>query len=78
MISGLTLGFLTQRVGLMSVNHGWLEVPMSMQRNGVPDAFRFVIARLPAYLTMRNAGIDDTHAAHRRTGWVGPVSPLAI
>ena len=41
---GLTLGFLLWQVGFMSIGGEWFGMWQSQQWNGVPSAFRFVIA----------------------------------
>jgi predicted small integral membrane protein len=43
-ILGLTLGFLLWQVGFMSVGGEWFGMWQSQQWNGVPSAFRFVMA----------------------------------
>ena len=41
---GLTLGFLLWQVGFMSIGGEWFGMWQSQQWNGVPSAFRFVMA----------------------------------
>src|SRR5204863_3614277 len=43
-ILGLTLGFLLWQVGFMSIGGEWFGMWQSQQWNGVPSAFRFVLA----------------------------------
>jgi len=42
-VLGLTLGFLLWQVGFMSVGGEWFGMWQSMEWNGVPSAFRFVM-----------------------------------
>jgi predicted small integral membrane protein len=43
-ILGLTLGFLLWQVGFMSIGGEWFGMWQSQPWNGVPSAFRFVLA----------------------------------
>jgi predicted small integral membrane protein len=43
-IVGLTLGFLLWQVGFMSIGGEWFGMWQSQQWDGVPSAFRFVLA----------------------------------
>jgi predicted small integral membrane protein len=43
-VAGLTLGFLLWQVGFMSIGGEWFGMWMSREWNGVPSAFRFLMA----------------------------------
>jgi len=45
-IAGLTLGFLLWQVGFMSIGGEWFGMWQSQQWDGVPSAFRFLVATI--------------------------------
>jgi predicted small integral membrane protein len=60
-IVGLTLGFLLWQVGFMSIGGEWFGMWQSMDWNGVPSAFRFVmvIAAVLIFVALPDQEIDS-------------------
>jgi len=77
-IAGLSPGFIARRNGFMPVSHGWIAMRVSKQRYGVPDAFRFFVPVLFAYLAIRHDGIGDARPHTDAPVAPGRPAPLAI
>src|SRR5215216_5022852 len=59
-VVGLTLGFLLWQVGFMSIGGEWFGMWQSMDWNGVPSAFRFVmvIAAVLIFVALPDDDLD--------------------
>ena len=63
--TGLTLGFLVWQVGFMSIGGEWFGMWQSQQWNGVPSAFRFLMATIAVliFVAMPDQELDGRRSA---------------
>jgi predicted small integral membrane protein len=63
-VIGLTLGFLLWHVGFMSIGGEWFGMWQSQQWDGVPSAFRFLVATITVliFVAMPDQELDGRRA----------------